>query len=375
MGAETPQPDHESDDEIEFIGMTSVPSTNVGTVVKTEPKATSTSTLHSVEPDNAVAQTRARSLSSLTPFTGSTPGPSRLATEPLKIKKEAMLLPRSVVSNYLSGVGTFSISPDPVPTPVSRRFLRKTYGGSDQHFISFTPKSRDPGSSSSSHPKGRPIVFPEPELNPEIPREPGAPGLIFASRHEILEHPPWSVFRKVSGSASPVVWTYLGEYKNELCGKMTAAQFQQQRPEVKERWGGLVVKAKQCNAYVAMRARIGLRKAHPGKPISEKDVEKEMVKIKKGYNPISVSDKDVIKAFCDGDEGVDIIKMRCVGYDHKFVNHFAMTYKTWQKQQKQPQGSVGDAAPKSASGRQKGVLVDPYENEEDSRGSPLPRKV
>ena len=67
-----------------------------------------------------------------------------------------------------------------------------------------------------------------------MPSAPGHPGLMFASRHEILEHPPWTMFRKGSGSGG-AVWLYLGDYECELVGKMTGTEF-----------SGLAMSASSC---------------------------------------------------------------------------------------------------------------------------------
>jgi len=127
----------------------------------------------------------------------------------------------SMAQKYLPSTKAeiFPISPSPVTTEVPRAFLRAVYGGSDQHFLQIFRKNK--------HPAGvieRRVVFPQFALNPAMPSVPGQPGLVFASRHEILDNPPWSVFRKVSGSGQ-AVWLYLGDYESELVGKMTAKEF------------------------------------------------------------------------------------------------------------------------------------------------------
>jgi hypothetical protein len=60
------------------------------------------------------------------------------------------------------------------------------------------------------------------EFNPLMPSRPGDPGLLYSPRHEILSDGPWTLFGKLSSEA---LWDYLGEYNNEICGKMTAVQF------------------------------------------------------------------------------------------------------------------------------------------------------
>ncbi len=61
------------------------------------------------------------------------------------------------------------------------------------------------------------------EMNPSVPSSPGEPGLVFASRHEILKDPPWTLF--VKRVPSVAVWTYMGEYESVICGRLEAEQF------------------------------------------------------------------------------------------------------------------------------------------------------
>ncbi|KDR75435.1 hypothetical protein GALMADRAFT_249491 [Galerina marginata CBS 339.88] len=218
---------------------------------------------------------------------------------------------------YLKSSSTLTITPPPLDLDVPRAFLRVTYGGSDQHWLQFIPASRNP-----SGPHQRRIVFPKQELNPAMPTAPGEPGLIFASRHEILSNPPWMVFRK--GPKAPAVWRYLGEYECVLCGTMTAEQFKNLTPEIKREWAKALLTTKAFNVYVAMRARIALRKGG-AIPLEDKEDEKRRVEVEieaikrdKGQ-PVSVA--DIIAALSNNDEGIDIIRMTCVKYDHDFVNH------------------------------------------------------
>ena len=73
-----------------------------------------------------------------------------------------------------------------------------------------------------SGPFKRRLIFPMLEFNPLMPSRPGDSGLLYTLRHEILSDGPWTLFGKLS---SEPFWDYLGEYNNEICGKMTAVQF------------------------------------------------------------------------------------------------------------------------------------------------------
>jgi hypothetical protein len=92
---------------------------------------------------------------------------------------------------YLQGAQTLEIYPPPLDLEVPRKFLRESYGGSDQQFLQFTKPEMNPFG-----PFIRRLVFPELNLNPSMPSQPGDPGLVFASRHEILSNPPWMLFCK-----------------------------------------------------------------------------------------------------------------------------------------------------------------------------------
>lgn len=149
----------------------------------------------------------------------------------IKIKKEAFQLPVENIKRYLSGAVPLIITPAPPKSlHIPRKLLRITYGGSDQQFVAHCDVNKSPFSRRASDQSQRHIVFPVPDLNPYMPTSPGDTGLIFASRHEVLEDPPWSVFRRVR--ESPAVWEYQGEYLCTLCGKMTASEFSSQRIEV-----------------------------------------------------------------------------------------------------------------------------------------------
>jgi hypothetical protein len=67
-------------------------------------------------------------------------------------------------------------------------------------------------------------------MNPAMPLLPGEPGLLFASRHEVLDG-WWGVFRRHL-NGKDAVWLYLGEYESTLIGKMTKEQFCAQRESV-----------------------------------------------------------------------------------------------------------------------------------------------
>ena len=143
-----------------------------------------------------------------------------------KIKKEAFILPRLVVSQYLSKCKPLGIVPPPSSLFVPRKFIYQTYGGMDGGLLQYIPASRNP-----SERKTRNMLFPMRGMNPSMPTVPGEPGLLYASSHEILDSAPWSLFCQGPGSNTRA-WRYLGEYESVLYGKMTPEMFQNQQQEV-----------------------------------------------------------------------------------------------------------------------------------------------
>lgn len=233
----------------------------------------------------------------------------------IKIKDDAISLPPEIIRTYLQGIKPYPIEPKPDPVHVPRKFLRLAYGGSDQQFLQFITPERNPSGSVK-----RRMVLPMLDMNPAMPRFPGQPGLLFASRHEVLEG-PWTVFCRRLDSKE-ATWRYLGEYESELVGKMTAQQFNDQTSvvrnhnlcvtdfrlpclKVKSRWGDLLISQRNFECYVSMRSRIALRKA--GQLPSGCDArdaaliaeEQDNVKFNRG---LPVDCDDIIEAFSRGDE-------------------------------------------------------------------------
>lgn len=152
-------------------------------------------------------------------------------------QEEALVLPPSTIARYLADAPDLLIKPPPSDLHVARTFLRLAYGGSDQQFLQYILAERNPGGvqgDSKSKARGdgkRRLVFPMPNMNPAMPVIPGHSGLLFASRHEVLENPPWGVFRRhLDGKTA--TWLYLGEYESKLVGKMTKDEFSAQKESV-----------------------------------------------------------------------------------------------------------------------------------------------
>ncbi|KAF9481104.1 hypothetical protein BDN70DRAFT_876706 [Pholiota conissans] len=235
----------------------------------------------------------------------------------LKHKKpedsEAFSIPKTIVEKYLQKAETFNITPPPLEFGVSRPFLGATYGGSFLRFMQSMKVDRNPSGAFI-----REAIFPQSHLNPHLPSQPGQPGFIISSRSEVLSHSRLSLFCKDNGG-----WWYRGEYKGERVGSMTGELFGSQPTAVKRNWAKRLLTQKQNSVYHLIRARVALRLSVTI-PIEDKEeeariIEEEVKAIKRKQGTL-VSEDDIVNAFSNGDEQIDIILMMCVDYDHTFAN-------------------------------------------------------
>jgi hypothetical protein len=137
--------------------------------------------------------------------------------------KEAFILPQERIAHHLNGCRALIIVPSPLPTSISRACLFKHYGTNTQQFIGAVKYKG----------KARAAVFAQPGQNPFLPRYPGARGLLFASRHEVLKgiHMLFVKLERRSSKETPL-WEYRGDFESVLSAKMTPAEFNMQRDDV-----------------------------------------------------------------------------------------------------------------------------------------------
>ncbi|KAF8217406.1 hypothetical protein K438DRAFT_1924915 [Mycena galopus ATCC 62051] len=233
---------------------------------------------------------------------------------------------RDVADIYLANLPELQIQPPAQANfYVSRRFLLDKFRVLNQTFLGYFKPTND-----SEHRRG--AIFPQPGLNPFLPQAPGAAGLIFASRFEIIvDHElPWALFCKHKSAGGKIVWRYMGDYRNRHCGDLTAEQFKSQATAVKQQWGKLLIKSKMVEAYIAMRARIALRKAGVAFVRGDANEIREMGEVtRKGGRPLPVEAKDIIDALGRGEEVIGIIRMECISYNHELVAEMARRHEDW----------------------------------------------
>lgn len=72
----------------------------------------------------------------------------------------------------------------------------------------------------------RSILFPFFEENPDLPVNPGDPGIILTAREDMLEIQPVSIFINYKGRGkTPSLWLYAGNYALENVQNLTGEQF------------------------------------------------------------------------------------------------------------------------------------------------------
>ncbi|KAK0196135.1 hypothetical protein F5146DRAFT_318351 [Armillaria mellea] len=287
---------------------------------------------------------------------GSTLARSSHLSEIARGKKKAV--PRPLTKYYLTQIKSvhlknakqYTINPPP-PTGfyVLRAFVSSIYGGSSMQFMQKLTAFDIQ------------CIWPTKDLNPFLVDSPGTPGLLFTSRPEIVGGTPWHAFCK-RRARRQLRWEYAGMYTMVVYGKIEAEQFAAQTEATKKRWGKYLMTRKEARVYVAMRARIALRKhdqpiderrvcmeieavmgravEKPGdEGMTKEDKQKEGEKIKARV-PLAVTAGDVIEAFCNGDEHISILRMDCIGYDHTFVRDMQEKLAQWQSKSKNRENEV-----------------------------------
>ncbi|KAF7326217.1 hypothetical protein MKEN_00474200 [Mycena kentingensis (nom. inval.)] len=218
--------------------------------------------------------------------------PSPVKKSPPARTKNAPNFPDSFLEQYLIPIAAFSISPDPDPTLFgSRLHINGVFGGGTGSMLAQITTS--PMASGAT--EKITAAFPQHKFNPLLPERPGAPGIIFASRADLI------VAGKIYRLFVPVkrqktaVWMYMGDYVHTHAGIVPAEVWASQTNTVKRTWA-VHLKGTKTGEYAQMREKL---------KTSEKELEK------------------LVQALCSGDERVSIgiVQMRCVAYDHTFATH------------------------------------------------------
>ncbi|PBL03231.1 hypothetical protein ARMGADRAFT_1069794 [Armillaria gallica] len=230
-----------------------------------------------------------------------------------KKDKSTFIPPKELVASLISHVPLFTSEPPPhAHCIVARRLLLEKYGVAPQAFLGHLKPGRT--SSLNKHM----VALPQKRYNPALPSQPGAHGLLFSMRHHVVGQ-TFALFVKEGTQA---LWTYYGEYKGVLCGKVTKQVFIDQADEVKQDWAQKIL-VQKSDEYLSVKARISLRKC--GQSVTDSNVKNEMDRLKvMPKNRQDLRSRDIIDALVRGDEGLEIIRLECVGFDHSLVEDIRM---------------------------------------------------
>ncbi|KAF9000053.1 hypothetical protein BDZ89DRAFT_713270 [Hymenopellis radicata] len=195
----------------------------------------------------------------------------------------------------------------------SRDELNKQYCCGAFNLLATIPANKSP----SPDGEALRLLFPSRDLSPLSVTQAGRPGLLFTSRTDIgVDETPLHVFSEHT-SEDKIRWSYVGEYTLAPAGRIESAQFAGFPANIQLMWGRLVAEKDHQEGYLAMRARIALRKTVDDP--KEEDVKHEMKKVEVGKG-IRVSPADVVDALSSGDECINILRMERMGYDHAFAD-------------------------------------------------------
>ncbi|KAF7326211.1 hypothetical protein MKEN_00473500 [Mycena kentingensis (nom. inval.)] len=220
--------------------------------------------------------------------------PSPAKKSPPARTKNAPNFPDSFLEKYLLPIAAFSVCPAADPTLFgSRLHINGVFGGGTGSMLAQITTS--PMASGATQAEKITAAFPQHKFNPLLPERPGAPGILFASRANLI------VAGKIYRLFVPVkrqktaVWMYMGDYVHTHAGIVPAEVWGSQTNTVKRTWA-VHLKGTKTGEYAQMRGKL-------------KKNEKELEKL--------------VQALCSGDERVSIgiVQMRCVAYDRTFAAH------------------------------------------------------
>ncbi|KAK0486276.1 hypothetical protein IW261DRAFT_1454689 [Armillaria novae-zelandiae] len=290
--------------------------------------------VRSIVDDESEEAQRSKRMRQLTPTaeysSASTPESNSYMSSKGKRKSASQLLGGNdylsqIERTHLKDAKYYTIHPAaPEGFYIPRVFVADTYGGSAYQFLQ-TLKARNIK-----------CVWPKKGLNPLVVDAPGAPGLMFTSRLEIADSKPWHVFseRQVDKQAR---WEYMGIYESVVSGRIEAEQFSGQSEGTKMQWGKLLLSSKKADVYVAMRARIALRK-HGLRVDNDSDMTKDekrkVMNEIKAREPLAITAEEIVDAFRNDDEHIKILRWECVGYDHAFVKDMQEKLPHWKPKSK-----------------------------------------
>ncbi|KAK0223568.1 hypothetical protein IW262DRAFT_1546187 [Armillaria fumosa] len=229
-----------------------------------------------------------------------------------KKDKFTFIPPKELVASLISHIPAFIADPPPhARCIVTRRLLLEKYGVAPQAFLAHLKSGRTSLSK-------RMVALPQKRYNPALPYRPGAHGLLFSMRHHVVEQTV-ALFVKEGTQA---LWTYYGEYKGVLCDKVTKEVFIDQADEVKQDWAQKIL-VQKSDEYLSVKARISLRKCEQS--VTDSNVKNMMDRLKtRPKNGQDLRTRDIIDALVRGDEGLEIIRLECVGFDHSLVEDIRM---------------------------------------------------
>ncbi|KAA1479105.1 hypothetical protein DENSPDRAFT_886437 [Dentipellis sp. KUC8613] len=218
------------------------------------------------------------------------------ATAALTVKKKYDE-DRLTLQNRIDAVGRdpFPIALEPAirDAGVSRDFMSAVYGGSPQGtFPTIGPDKL------ATH-RLNDFMYINTEFNPFAPQEPGETALFFVAG--LVDGKVWPPLSRVFVKKEVGQWVYMGQYKVEEAQPLSAEEWLLQSDIVRNTWK---------------------KKRDPTKEELTK-----MLKTDDFFRSTSIS--EIQKAFDGGKQSLEIMTMKCMGYDEAFQRRITAEFAAW----------------------------------------------
>ncbi|KAF7292122.1 hypothetical protein MIND_01239200 [Mycena indigotica] len=245
-----------------------------------------------------------------------------------EVKQEQLALPAALLATHLHSVPPFAIPP-PGPSAVyasRRQHLHPAFKGQRQALLPTMLYCPIPG---GPEVKAK-VLFPQPDFNPLLPRRPGEPGLLFASRPDVAK--PGTTYKLFCRRTAngPVVWRYMGEYVHKRVGDVPKETWREQTARVRATWAKHIASSKN-GVYTAARQRLQ----------EDSDTGR-------------LTGGDIVTALCNGGATIGIVQMRCVGYDAVFARLVEEAVEAGDAQREERAVAGGQRSKRGTSGSRSG---------------------
>ncbi|KAJ6610624.1 hypothetical protein B0H10DRAFT_2059689 [Mycena sp. CBHHK59/15] len=252
------------------------------------------------------------------------------------VKKEYEMSLESVIYR-LNAIGLdpfpISLSNNIKRATVTRDWISKYYGGS--------PQGSSPPINRRKFKHGMSFRFFDFDFNPNLPRNPGDPGLVYFGLRKAYEWPKTGEHVFVRFAVNK--WRYVGQYKISVAQSLTADEWKQQssavrvhasdhfsqtqRNQFKNQWCTTIVNGGGGRYSRAVRINIDLNR-RLGRAPTAAEKDKAMKSSEKFMN---LTPEQIDAGFARGQGSIAVWTMKCIGYNAAFQRELATMPPGWKR--------------------------------------------